>query len=67
MGDLIHIMVCPRCDGNGMVERGNMYDSRVYRSVERCPKCKGRGRIGVRHEEIQKAIQKITEDYIKGK
>ena len=42
------IVICPVCNGDGTVHGGQMMkDARIYTVKKPCPKCKGKGRIGV--------------------
>ena len=56
MADIFDIATCPLCNGEKQIDGGQMMkDDKIYAVKKACPKCKGRGRIGLRRKIKQAA------------
>ncbi len=52
MGEIFDIAVCPLCNGTKQIDGGQMMkDNKIYAIKKVCPRCKGKGRIGVKRTE----------------
>lgn len=56
MAEIFDIDICPVCGGEKQVDGGQMMkNAKIYTVKKACPKCKGRGRIGIKRKEAENA------------
>ena len=51
MAEIYDIVICPVCNGAKQVIGQVMKNKKVYEVKAHCPRCKGKGRVGMRREE----------------
>jgi len=52
MAEIYDIIICPVCNGEKQVDGQIMKNKKVYEIKTQCPKCKGKGKIGVKRETL---------------
>ena len=53
MAKVFDISICPVCDGAKEIDAGQLLkDARTYLVKTQCPRCKGKGRIGIERQEV---------------